>query len=572
MLSTPPGRRADAGSMHAFHAAGRRVDGRGAARLRSGAVAVPVAVKNAQAKERMRRYRARKRGGNGALFSAPVAATPSAPSVPAAGGDPFEWIERTLVVPSGPLRGKPFKLGEWQRRFLAAALEPGCREAGLSVARKNGKTGLVSALVLAHLCGPLARPDWRGLVTSLTADLAIELRNAVELTAALSGLQVALLKSPRPGMITGPSGAMVQFLAADKGTGHAKGADLAVIDEGGLMQEPQRAIWNAMLSSTSGRDGRLLVISILGDGPMMSELRARADEDSVRWHGFTTDSTDDPTDPEVWRRANPGIDDGIKSIQYMRDAARRAAVNPADMAAFRAYDLNAPANPDRQLLVTMEQFQAVKRAPAPRRGPCVVGVDLGGSASMTAAAAYWPEVGRMEVHAALPGIPDLHQRALADGVGTRYQRMVDAGCLTVYDGARVTPVQQFLADFLVDIEPVAIVADRYRQSEALDIYAALDIRARLVWRGLGWADASHDVRAFQRAVIDQRLRVGESLVLESAIAESALAIDPAGNAKLDKARSRGRIDAASAAVLACGEAERIMAQPERRGRYRGIAG
>ena len=517
------------------------------------------------------RYRARHRPSDGALFPVEVKATPAETEQVAPEGDPLEWIERTLVVPSGPLRGQPFRLPDWQRRFVTEAMAPGVREAGLSVARKNGKTGLVAALVLAHLAGPWARGDWRGLCTSMTADLALQLRHAVMTTAELSGVQVHLQKSPRPGSIIGLNGAMVQFLAADKGTGHAHGADLAIVDEGGLMGENQRGLWNAMLSSTSGRDGRLLVISILGDGPMMAELRSRAGEPGVCWHGYCTELTADPMSPATWAASNPGLADGIKSEAYMRDMARRAVSNPADMASFRAYDLNSPQNPDRVLLVTMEQWRAVAGEKRPSGvGPCVVGIDLGGSASMTAAAAYWPKCGRMEVAAALPGIPPLRERALADGVGTRYERMVERGELTVFEGTRVTPVRPFLERFLAGLDPVAVVADRYRQAEAQDVYAALGLRARQVWRGLGWADASADVRAFQKAVIDRRLRPGESLVLESAIAESALALDPAGNAKLDKGRSRGRIDAASAAVLACGEAERLMARPLRAPRYRGM--
>ena len=515
------------------------------------------------------RYRARHRPADGALFPAETKAVPADPPVEVPKGDALDWIERTLVVPSGPLRGQPFRLPDWQRRFVTEAMAPGVREAGLSVARKNGKTGLVAALVLAHLVGPWSRGDWRGLCTSMTADLALQLRHAVTTTAELSGLQVHLVKSPRPGAVIGLNGASVQFLAADKGTGHAHGADLAMIDEGGLMGENQRALWNAMLSSTSGRDGRLLVISILGDGPMMAELRAREGEPGVCWHGFCTDLAADPVDPAVWAAGNPGLADGIKSVAYMRDMARRAVQNPADMASFRAFDLNSPQNPDRVMLVSMDQWNTVKELQVPERsGPCVVGVDLGGSASMTAAAAYWPKTGRLEVKAALPGVPGLRERALADGVGERYQRMVDAGELQVYPGVRVTPVRPFLEAFLAGLDPVAVVADRYRQAEAQDVYAALGLRARQVWRGLGWADASADVRAFQKAVIDQRLRPGACLVLESAIAESALAVDAAGNAKLDKGRSRGRIDAASAAVLALGEAERL--RPLRPARYRGM--
>ena len=500
-----------------------------------------------------------------------AAAEPAEPPAPV--GDPVAWIEQVLLVPSGPLRGRPFRLGEWQRRFIEESMAPGIRESGLCVARKNGKTGLVGAIVLAHLAGPWNRPDWRGLVASLNADLAIELRTAVTMMAELSGVSVRMLKSPRPGILYGLQGASCQFLATDKGTGHAKGADLAIIDEAGLMPESQRPVWNAMLSSTSGRDGRLMCISILGDGPMMADLRDRRQDRAVCWHGYTTGPADDPTDRATWAKANPGLQDGIKSEAYMVDMARRAAASPADMAAFKAYDLNAPGAPDRLMLVTMEQWAGAKEPPAPRAGPCTLGVDLGGSASMTAAAAYWWETGRMEVWCAFPGVPDLRARALADSVGNRYERMAEAGELWVYPGVRTTPVKEFLTDVLNALQGedvAAIVADRYRQSEAQDVYAAADVRAPAVWRGQGWADASHDVRAFQRAVIGSKLQVGPHLAMESAIAESALAIDPAGNAKLDKARARGRIDCASAAVLAAGEAERRAARPQGGGGYWGI--
>ena len=61
------------------------------------------------------------------------------------------WATATLQVPAGLLRGQPFALADWQVDWLRGALASGIREAGLSVARKNGKSSLVAALVLAHL-------------------------------------------------------------------------------------------------------------------------------------------------------------------------------------------------------------------------------------------------------------------------------------------------------------------------------------------------------------------------------------------------------------------------------------
>ena len=62
---------------------------------------------------------------------------------------------------------------------------------------------------------------------------------------------------------------------------HATGAELALIDEVGLLGESKRGLWNAMLSSVSNREGRLFCISIRCDGPMSRELGERAAEPAV---------------------------------------------------------------------------------------------------------------------------------------------------------------------------------------------------------------------------------------------------------------------------------------------------
>ena len=73
-----------------------------------------------------------------------------------------------------------------------------------------------------------------------------------------------------------------------------------------------------------------------------------------------------------------------------------------------------------------------------------------------------------------------------------------------------------------------------------------------------------EVRALQRMVLSGKLAVAESLVLRSAIAESSIRYDSAGNPALDKARARGRIDALPAAVIAAGLGEMVAACPVRR--------
>ena len=57
-----------------------------------------------------------------------------------------------------------------------------------------------------------------------------------------------------------------------------------------------------------------------------------------------------------------------------------------------------------------------------------------------------------------------------------------------------------------------------------------------------------------------------SLLLRSAFAETVTLRDPANSLKLAKARSKGRIDAAAATVLAVAEGARMLARPGTRTR------
>ena len=473
-------------------------------------------------------------------------------------GELASWAKKKLKVPMGRLRGEPFIIDDWQLDFLRAALRPEVFESGLSVARKNGKSGVIGAVCLGYLCGPLATPDWRAVVTSLTGALAKELRMAIEQTAAVSGLEIEVYKSPMPGYIVSGKGGRMDFLAADKGTGHAVGADLAIIDEAGLLLEEGRDLWEAMMSSVSGRDGQLMGISIQGEGPMFAEMKERGGEKGVVFHDYSCDNSVHVDDEQAWHQANPGLQSGIKSIEYMRHRAQRALSNPSTEARFRSLDLNCPQDPDREMICSVTDWQeCLTEQPPERDGVCVLGVDLGGSASMTAAVALWPRTGRTEAWGAFPSQPGLRRRGRADGVGDLYVNMQNRGEIRTM-GHRTTPVAQFLQWVIGDLSGQHILmagADRYRKAEMEEVLAEAALFLPMIWRGQGaaaTADGSHDVRAFQARVLTRRFLMKPSLLMAHAISESALRRDGSGNPAIDKSRSRGRIDALQAGVIAAG--------------------
>ena len=470
-----------------------------------------------------------------------------------------KWSREFLSVPPGhPLAGSPMTLPDFAISFLEGALE--ARESLLCIARKNAKSAIVAVYLLGRLVGPLRYAGYRAGVCSVSKEKAAELKTQMLEIATASDLEgLTFRRSPAPGHVLSETG-RVDILSADKSAGHAAGFDDAICDELGLFDEKYRGLVNGMRSSTSARDGRFLALSIQGDAPFTREILKRAGESSVHVAHFAAPSDCRLDDESAWLAANPGLGT-IKSMAYMRDEARRAELVPSDQAAFRAFDLNQPQSATREMVCSLDSYLRCAAEPRhSRSGACHVGIDLGGSSSMCAAGVYWPDTRRLECFGGFGDDPGLVERGEIDGVGRRYVSMSDRGELKTFPG-RVTPVSEFLKwvfGMIEGHEIERVLSDRYRESEARD---ALDA-ARLghvpqEYRAQGSGrDGSEDVRKFQGAIEGGELRPGESLLLESAISESRIRYDPNGNPSLDKARSKGRIDALSASILAVGAGER----------------
>ena len=140
------------------------------------------------------------------------------------------------------------------------------------------------------------------------------------------------------------------------------------------------------------------------------------------------------------------------------------------------------------------------------------------------------------------------------------------GELRTFPG-RVTPADAFLLSLASEIagsEVICLAADRFRQAEVIQVLSKIDLAWPIEWRGQGWLDGSEDVRLAQKEIYEARPRTTENLMLESAIAESAIIRDPAGNGKLDRAHRRGRIDAIQATVLALAAGRRVRPSLEDR--------
>ncbi|MDR4306972.1 terminase [Chelatococcus sambhunathii] len=494
----------------------------------------------------------------------------------------IEFLE-TLTIPEGPLAGQPLRLADYQKNFVRGALADEIMVGILSIGRGNAKTALASGLALGSAMGKWDRQPNREIVLAARNrdQAATAFKFVVGFISRLPEADQELFKI-RYGQrleaeFSGNDGGLIRVVPADGKSILGGAPTLAILDERAAWErEKGDALENAILSGLGKRGGRALIIST--SAPDDANTFSRwIDEPPpgayVQEHrpppGLPAD------DLESLLIANPGAREGIgASPEWLVGQARRAiARGGSALSSFRNLNRNERVSTeDRSMLVTVDEWMAAEVATdalPPRAGPCVLGVDLGGSRSMSAASFYWPESGRLEALGTFPAVPSLADRGASDGVSGRYLEMQERGELSVM-GDNTVPPGPWLAQIVrhLDGAPVtAIVGDRFRYSEFVEAIDKAGLsRVPFIQRGFGWKDGSEDVERFRRALFDGEIRVAPSLLLRSAFADAIVLVDPAQNCKLAKGRSLGRIDAAAATVLAVAEGMRRKAAPLRKAR------
>ncbi len=486
----------------------------------------------------------------------------------------------TLAVPEGPNAGKPVSLAPFQRQFIEGALASDTAQAVLSIGRGNGKSAITAGLGLGGLLGVWDRQPRREVIAAARTrdqgriiwDFAAGFCQSLPLE-----VQKRLIFRRQPRLeieFDGDGGGhILRVIAADGKSALGGAPTIAILDERGHWAlDRGDELEHALLSGLGKRGGRAFLISTSAPDdshPFSRWIDDPAPGTFVQEHrpapGLPAD------DRESLLIANPGSLHGIgASMEWLEAQARRAiARGGSSLSTFRLYNRNERVSGEsRDLLITVDEWLTCETAsPPPREGGVVVGIDLGGSASMTAAAYYWPETGRLEAYGTFPGVPSLLDRGQADGVARRYVEMSELGELTTL-GDKTVPVAPWLGDVMRRIEgqPVlTLVMDRYKQAELGEAIDRAGIRAPLVWRGQGFRDGNEDAERFRRAAFDGQVRAAPSILLRSAFADTVCLRDPANNIKIAKARSTGRIDAAAATVLAVAEGARRRARPVSKG-------
>ena len=465
-------------------------------------------------------------------------------------------------------------LRPFQRRFIAAATRPRIDNAVLTLPRGNGKSWLAGYMVARILnpADPLFRPGTESVLCAASIEQArVVFRFARAMLERAGGYRFQDAAT-RVGILHVATNTRLRVIGSNGKTALGLvNTPWAVCDEPGAWEVNGGQLLNDALETAKGKPGsplRTLYIGTLAPASAgwwhdlvdsgsnatthVFALRGRAD----RWDDWN----------EI-RRCNPltQIDAGFRAkLLSERDAAR---VDTRLKARFLSYRLNIPSADETTVLLTVDDWRRVCGRPvADRDERPIVGVDLGGGRSWSAAVALWPS-GRLEALAVAPGVPSLDRQETRDRVSSgTYQRLVAQGSLVVAPGLRVQPAAMLIERIVAAWgRPRAIVCDRFRLADLEDSVRG---KCPIFPRVTRWSEASEDIRALRSSALDGPLScdVSSQSLIAASLSVATVKNDDAGNVRLVKrgTHNTARDDVAAALTLAAGQSARMPKRSPRR--------
>lgn len=481
-------------------------------------------------------------------------------------GRVIAFIEKHCVTPDGAHVGMPMVMAEFQKDFIRDVYDnpAGTRRAILSVSRKNGKTGLIAGLLLAHLVGPEAKQNSQIVSGAMSRDQAALVFNLaakmVQLSPKLSAL-VRIIPSGKR-LLGLPLNTEYRALAADGKTAHGLSPVLAILDEIGQVRGPQSDFVDAITTSQGAHEAPLLIAistQAASDADLLSvwldDAHASADPRIVS-HLYAAPEGCDLLDQAAWKAANPAL--GIfRSLADLREQMAQAQRMPSMENTARNLLLNQRVSTDSPF-VSPDIWKACSEPVQPfYDAPVFCGMDLSARTDLTALVIVGQIDGIWHVvpHFWTPE-QGLEERARRDRAP--YDVWHRQGFLSTTPGATVDYefVAQEMAEILSELNVEAIAYDRWRIDLLRKELDRISADLPLVEWGQGYKDMAPALDALEAELLNARIAHGAHPVLTMCAANATVTKDPTGARKLDKSRATGRIDGMQALAMAMGAAAR----------------
>lgn len=482
--------------------------------------------------------------------------------------------------------GRRLDLDLWQLVYIAAPVLGWKRPDGLryfselfeEVPRKNGKSTLCAALALYLLT---ADREPGAEVISAAKDRG-QARAVFDVAARMAERSPELARRLNITRLTGvitfeATASTYTVVSSDRGGDRKHGLNLhaAVVDE--LHVITDRELIGTIETSTGSREQPLIIYittaGIESESPVWAEKRKTVIDAAagvtpapgvwgVIFGAPPTAATDGTWELEAtWQAANPGYGRSVRR-EYLKKEAGKARHSAAALNRFLRLHLGIPQDAlsswveigayDRSASLVDEADLAGAR--------CYGGLDLSSSLDLSALVLVFPDDANevVDVVARFWTPADrLEQRSTKDRAD--YGAWRDAGFLTA------TPGETINLDF-VELEILELLHRHDLRALGFDPWGSLQLRSHLEEAGApifdvrqGFASLSPPMKLAEALIYERRLRHGGNPVLRFCISNTTVALDPAGNIKPDRKRSRSRIDGTLGLLMALSEWQRDIA-------------
>ncbi|MCH4563357.1 terminase large subunit [Halomonas sp. EGI 63088] len=490
----------------------------------------------------------------------------------------IDYFEDVLRLNGGRFEGQPFKVLPWQA-FIVGSLfgwkgEDGFRRfrvAYVETAKGSGKSPLAAGIGLYGLTSDgESRAEIYAAATKKD-QAQILFRDAVAMVDQSPLLAPVIPKSGAPGkeynLAYHRTGSFFRTVSADDGQSGPR-PHIALLDE--IHEHKTPLVVEMMRAGTKSRE-QALIFMITNSGTdrltvcwdyhdYAVKIASGALEDDS-FFGFVCglDDGDDPfADEACWVKANPSLPYGIPGMKYLREQVTQARGMPSKEATVRRLNFcqwvaaDNPAISRDAWLATQDDDFDLERLLGRR---CVAGLDLSSTQDLTALVLLFEPaeddpVWRMMAWFWLPK-EGLQKKGERDRVP--YLAWEKAGHLETTPGAAIN--KRYVLHRLVEITELydlqGVGYDRWRIEDLTSLIDDDGLSLPpLTPVGQGFKDMSPAVDEFERRLINAEMRHQGHPVLTWCAANAVYNEDPAGNRKIDKKRSTGRVDGIVAAVMA----------------------
>lgn len=494
------------------------------------------------------------------------------------------FIERYCLVPEGTSVGKPMRLLPFQKKFITDVYDNphGTSKAYLSIARKNGKTALIAALVLAHVVGPEARLNSQIISGARSRDQAALVFNLAQKMVLMNPDLSKIARCVESRKIIHGLVMNVEYkaISAEAGTAHGLSPVLAILDEVGQVKGSQDSFVEAIITSQGAYDDALLfAISTQAatDADLFSTWidYARASQDKrVVCHVYEAPEDCSLLDKDAWKAANPALG-SFRSLTEFETAAERASKAPSEENSFRWLYLNQRIEASSPF-VSKSLWAANATEPAEFDGDVFAGLDLSEVSDLTALVMISRANDKWNVKPIF-WLPKDGLREKSQKDRTPYDVWAGQGYIETTPGKSIQ--YEWVAARLYELHQAhpfrKIGFDRWNFRHLKPWlgragFAQEEIEGETaIFQefGQGFASMSPALRTLESLLLNEEIAHGGHPVLTMCAANATVQADPAGNRKLSKIKSHGRIDGMVALAMAVAVAEAhspktVSAEPE----------